>query len=136
MSEGRREAAEEKEEEEGGYRTKNKNPTRQCGEKRHAGVLVTKLPTPKIKYEQGKCSHSRVTQFFGSFSSSFMEQHETFPAHRIQNHLRQLVRARLSKPRDVDHFSLLDAYLRHEMGYEMCGMITGLKYRAKWLLIA
>ena len=27
---GRREAAEE---EEGGYRTKNKNPTRQCGEK-------------------------------------------------------------------------------------------------------
>ena len=28
---GRREAAEE--EEEGGYRTKNKNPTRQCGEK-------------------------------------------------------------------------------------------------------
>ena len=41
--------------------------------KRHTGVLVTKLPTPKIKYEQGKCSHSRVTQFFGSCSSSFME---------------------------------------------------------------
>ena len=32
MSEGGGREAEEEEEEEGGYRTKNKNPTRQCGE--------------------------------------------------------------------------------------------------------
>ena len=37
---GRREAAEEAEEAEGGYRTKNKNPTRQCGEKLFSWVII------------------------------------------------------------------------------------------------
>jgi hypothetical protein len=42
---------------------KTKTPHVNVGKKRHTGVLVTKLPTPKIKYEQGKCSHSESHSF-------------------------------------------------------------------------